>query len=101
MAALDPACEKQTTCRIHNELAIAKDSWAKTPAGWTGDLSTYRGELINQIVGQWLGFEHPSCSALSTQAVVLSAPSLQIGGCSPKWYAVPAELQDTKVLPGF
>lgn len=101
LAALDPACEHQTTCRIHNDLAIATDSWSKTPSSWVGDTTTYRTELINHVVGQWLGFEHPSCSAAATQAPVLSTPSLSIGGCSPKWYAVPAELQDTKVLPGF
>ncbi len=101
MAALDPACEHQTTCRIHNDLAIAKDSWAKAPAARVGDAKTYHVELINHVVGQWLGFEHPSCSTKTAQVQAISAPSIQIAGCSPKWYAVPAELQDTKVLPGF
>ncbi len=101
MAALDPACEHQSTCRIHNDLAIAIDNWAKAPSSWAGDTTSYRTELINHVVGQWLGFEHPTCSVAATQATVLSTPSLLIGGCSPKWYPVPAELQDTKVLPGF
>ncbi len=101
LAALNSACEHQTTCRIHNDLAIATDSWSKAPSIWVGDTTVYRSELINHVVGQWLGFEHPSCSAAATLASVLTTPSLTIGGCSPKWYAVPAELQDTKVMPGF
>jgi hypothetical protein len=101
MTALDPACEHQSTCRIHNDLALSVESWAKAPSSWLGDTNSYRTELINHIVGQWLGFGHPTCSVAATQAPVLSTPSLLVGGCSPKWYPVPAELQDTKVLPGF
>lgn len=98
---LDPACEKQTTCRIHNDLMIGKEAWAKAPAAWSGDISSYRTELVNHVVGQWLGFDHPSCSALAAETPLLSAPSVIIPGCSPKWYAVPAEMQDAKVLAGF
>ncbi len=101
LKALDPACEKQTSCRIHNDLAIAEASWAKAPTGWVGDLSSYRTELVNHVVGQWLGFDHPGCSVVATQTPVLSTPSVMIPGCSPKWYAVPDELQDAKVLAGF
>jgi hypothetical protein len=99
--ALDPECEKQTTCRIHNDLAIAIDSWKAVPAGWTSGIAAYRSELVNHVVGQWLGFDHPNCSAIAAQTPVLSAPSVTIAGCSPKWYAVPFELQDAKVLAGF
>ena len=98
---LDPACEHQTTCRIHNDLAISSDSWAVAPSGWVGTVDSYRTELVNHVVGQWLGFDHPNCSALASQTPVLSAPSVTIPGCSPKWYAVPPELQDAKVLAGF
>jgi len=99
--ALDPACGKQTTCRIHNDLAIAGDSWAAAPTSWSGTLASYRSELVNQVVGQWLGFDHPSCKALTTQTPVLSEPTVTVSGCSPNWYAVPVELQDSKVLAGF
>ena len=101
MAALDPACEKQTTCRLHNDLYIATGSWAKAPTGWVGDVNSYRSELINHVVGQWLGFSHPSCTAEAAQEPVLTTTSVTIPGCSPKWYPVPPELQDTKILPGF
>ena len=99
--ALDPACGKQTTCRIHNDLAIAGDSWAAAPTSWSGTLASYRSELVNQVVGQWLGFDHPSCKALTTQTPVLSEPTVTVPGCSANWYAVPVELQDSKVLAGF
>lgn len=101
MSSFDPECEKHTSCRIHNDMAISADAWAKPPSGWVGDTSTYHTELINQVFGQWLGFDHPSCSLVATQSPVLSTPSVIIPGCSPKWYAVPAEMQDTKVLAGF
>ena len=101
LRVLDPDCATQTACRIHNDLAISEASWRAAPSGWAGDINTYRSELINHVVGQWLGFDHPACSAVATKTPVLSMPSVIIAGCSPKWYAVPAELQDTKVLGGF
>jgi hypothetical protein len=101
MRALDPACAVQTACRIHNDLAIASTSWSKTPLGWVGNLSSYRTELVNHVVGQWLGFDHPACNAVATKTPVLTEPSVTIAGCSAQWYAVPPELQDTKVLGGF
>ena len=101
LAALDPACTHQTSCRIHNDLAIASGSWANRPTAGTGDVTSYRLDLINHVVGQWLGFDHPGCGAGAIQASPLTAPTVTLGGCSPKWYAVPAELQDTKVLPGL
>jgi hypothetical protein len=102
MNELDPACSSHTSCRIHNDLAIAATSWAKAPENWTGGLSSYRVEMVNHVLGQWLGFDHAGCTASQAQTPVLSAPSVTLpSGCSPKWYAVPAELQDTKVLAGF
>ena len=102
MAALDPACSKQSTCRIHNNLSISDSSWANPPAGWVQSLDSYRAELINHVLGQWLGFDHPGCSSIAGHSPVLTAPSITFNaGCSPKWYVVPAELQDTKVLAGF
>jgi hypothetical protein len=101
MKALDPACERQTSCRIHNDLAISEASWAVAPAGWDGGLASYRAELVNHVVGQWLGFTHPACTAVAEQTPTLESPAVVIPGCSAKWYAVPVELQDTKVLGGF
>jgi Putative peptidoglycan binding domain/Protein of unknown function (DUF3152) len=98
MRAFDPACESQSSCRIHNELALLDTGWTKIPSGWSSDLTAYRAELINHVVGQWLGFEHPGCGEAASP---LTEPSVVLTGCSPRWYAVPAELQDTKVLAGF
>jgi hypothetical protein len=101
LSSLDFACQKQTTCRIHDDLAISSDSWSTPPAGWVSGISTYRGELINQVFGQWLGFDHPSCNKAKLQSAVLATPTINVPGCSPIWYPVPAEVQDTKVLAGF
>jgi hypothetical protein len=101
LTALDPACARQTSCRIHNELAINTQNWTALPKGWSGNLVSYQRELLNHVVGEWLGFDHPACSDPAASSPVLSAPSVVIPGCSPNWYAVPPELQDTKVLPGL
>lgn len=101
LSQLDPACGKQDSCRIHNDLGISEAVWNQPPASWTGDVHGYQVELINHVIGQWLGFEHPGCTAGTDQKPLLSAPSVVIPGCSPNWYAVPPEVQDTKVLPGL
>jgi hypothetical protein len=101
LSQLDPACGKQSSCRIHNDLAINAANWAAAPATWTADIAAYRAELVNQVTGQWLGFDHASCTGGATVAEVLSTPSVRVLGCSMHWYPVPAELQDTKVLSGF
>lgn len=100
MAALDPACGTQSSCRIHNELAINAQQWAAPPASWKTGAAAYRAELVGQVVGQWLGFDHASCQAPATAAPIAQA-TINVPGCSPQWHPVPAEMQDTKVLSGF
>lgn len=102
LAALDPACAIQNSCRIHNDIAINSLSWVSPTAVFTGKIPAYQTELVNHAVGQWLGFTHTACStSAGAQTPLLSVPSITLSGCSPNWYAVPLELQDTKVLPGL
>ena len=101
LEALNPACSKQNSCRIHNDIAINSLFWDNLPALYHGSKSAYQVELISHVVGQWLGFDHPVCNQLALSTPALSAPSVTLPGCSPKWYAVPLELQDTKVLAGL
>jgi len=101
MAALDPACARQTTCNVGNQIEINASSWATAPAGWSGGLAAYDNELINHETGHWLGFTHASCTGQGSPAPILQAPTLVLGGCSPNWYEVAANVAGTKVLPGF
>lgn len=100
MAGFAPACAKQSTCQVGNNVVINASNWAKAPADWKGSLEEYRAELINHEIGHWLGFDHAKCSATSPVAP-LAQPTLIVSGCSPQWHAIPAELQGRKVLPGF
>ncbi|GAC1601589.1 MAG: hypothetical protein NVS3B29_03480 [Candidatus Saccharimonadales bacterium] len=61
LSRLDYACTGQSTCRIHNDLAINAVNWATPPSWWKTNLTSYRQELIDHLVGQWLGFDHASC----------------------------------------
>ena len=98
---LNPVCSQQNSCRIHNDLAINPLFWDSLPALYPGIKSAYQVELISHVVGQWLGFDHPVCNQLALSTPTLSSSSVTLPGCSPKWYAVPPELQDTKVLAGL
>jgi hypothetical protein len=93
MSALGPACQGQATCLVGGTLAVSEQALQGAPATWKGDAASYQTQLINHVVGHWLGFEHASCTAKSA-APVLSTPTVTLGGCSPNWYGVPAELQD-------
>jgi hypothetical protein len=100
MAKLDAKCADQTTCQSGSVAAISTATWTAAPAAWAGTLEAYRGELINHEVGHWLGFDHTSCLS-QVKAPVSQEPAVTVAGCSPNWYAVPVELQGTKILAGF
>lgn len=100
MKDIEPGCAGRTTCQTGNELLINGESWQVVPDSWKSGLEAYRAEMINHEIGHWLGFDHASCSR-QTAAPVLSAPALMVSGCSPNWYAVPTEVQGTKLLSAF
>jgi hypothetical protein len=97
MAAAAPTCGGEVSCLSGSRLIFNANNWETLPGGWTGSLDSYRRELVNHETGHWLSFDHASCSGDAKNAPLLSAPSVVIPGCSPNWYAVPAEVQDTKV----
>jgi hypothetical protein len=101
MSRVDENCKGQSTCQVGNTIALSVSAWGTAPATWQGGLDGYRGEMINHEIGHWLGFEHSSCKATPGTEPILQSPTVVIGGCSPRWYALPAETQGTKVLPGF
>jgi hypothetical protein len=99
MKAVDPACSGQSTCQAGAVVAVNADRWAVAPAGWVGTLDSYREELLRHEVGHWLGFDHASCTLPAPP--ISQVTIVTMAGCSPNWYAIPAETQGTKVLPGF
>jgi hypothetical protein len=102
LGSLSSRCSSQTTCQVGNILAINANDWLTVPTGWTEGLAAYRQELINHTVGQWLGFNHASCLAVSeTPMPILEAPTVVLDGCSPNWFQLPQGLAGAAVLQGF
>jgi hypothetical protein len=100
MKDLAQACTGQSTCMAGSVLSLSKDSWQMPPKDWAGGAVSYHSELINHLVGQWLGFQHARCGT-GAAAQILEAATVTIPGCSPNWYEIPADVQGTKPLPGF
>lgn len=101
MSDYSPACSGQSTCRTGNDVVINAAAWTTPPTSWIAGADAYRSELVNHEVGHWLGFDHASCASGAAAPTPLSQVTLNLGGCSPKWYAIPAEVQGLKILPGF
>ena len=101
MTGMDPGCTGQTTCSTYNEIGISEAYWQTPPKSWTEGLAAYRAGLINQEVGHWLGFTHAGCTDGAASQQILTQPTVVLDGCSPNWNEIPAESQNTKVLPGF
>jgi hypothetical protein len=102
LESVGTACGTQTTCQVGNTLAINVDDWMRAPVGWSDGLTAYRQELINHVVGQWLGFNHASCLAgPKTPMPILEAPTVVLDGCSPDWFQLPQGGAEEKILQGF
>lgn len=101
LRALNELCKDQATCRVGAQAAIDVDRWQAKTDTWKGTLAAYRSELINQGIGQWLGFDHPGCLPDSVKPT-LTTQRLDIGtGCSAVWYVNNRADDETSVLPGF
>jgi hypothetical protein len=101
MTALNPGCAVQTSCVYYNTLVISESAWQKSAKSWTGSLTTYRAGLVDQVVGQWLGFSHTSCQDGKANQQILQQPTVTIDSCSPDWNEIPVGDQNTKILAGF
>jgi Protein of unknown function (DUF3152) len=101
MTGMDPGCKDHTTCSTYNEIGISESAWQTAPKSWTQGLVAYRTGLINQEVGHWLGFTHAACTDGAASQQILTQPTVVLDGCSPNWNEIPAESQNTKILPGF
>ena len=100
MSQLDARCGGQSSCRVGNQLEVNLSDWSQVPSKWTAGLASYRGELVGNEVGHWLGFEHSACLSSSSPTSVLQTPALVLDGCSPNWYPI-AQADSNKVLSGF
>ena len=98
MASLDATCKGVASCMVGSDLYLSDSVWTQPPAAWKGTTLAYQTDLVNHVVGHWMGFEHVSCTAPDGNKPVLSQPTLTLGGCSPQWYEIPNEAQGTKPL---
>jgi hypothetical protein len=100
MGLLDQRCDRQSTCRLGDQIEINLANWQRPPLAWKSGTAAYRAELVNQEVGHWLGFDHAGCLGSTSSTSLLQAPTLVLDGCSPNWFAMTPDRSE-KVLPGF
>jgi hypothetical protein len=73
---------------------------------WTGDLPTYRQELVDHEVGHLLGLHHRRCPAAGRTAPVMSQQSTELRGCLPNPWPLADEVaragrHDLPLAPGY
>jgi hypothetical protein len=94
------------SCQIGPLVAITADRWRTATPEWTGDLATYRQELVNHEVGHLLGLHHRKCPAPGQPAPVMAQQSTNLDGCRPNPWPVPAEVEraarhDLRLAPPY
>lgn len=70
VAAADPHCRTDASCRVGDEVWLNADRWRAPPSGWDGTVGEYRRHLVNHLVGHWLGVDHAGCAAATDPVMV-------------------------------
>lgn len=76
---ISAGCEGKRTCEVSGLLVLGAADWAKPPTAWAGGEDGYRSEVVNHVLGHWLGFDHAPCLDAAAEPV-LQAPTLVLGG---------------------
>ena len=76
---------RKYSCQIGPLVVINADRWRTATSQWTGDLATYKQELINHEFGHLLGQHHPpvQCPHPGQPAPTMAQQSTELGGCLP------------------
>lgn len=101
LGAVAQGCVAKLSCVVPGELAVNAASWADPPVVWKAGLAAYRTEVVNHVLGQWLGFDHGSCVSGGVLSSESERPAVVLGGCAPNWYVVPAAVLETRAWPSF
>ena len=94
------------SCQLGPLVAITADRWRAATPEWTGDLATYRQELVNHEVGHLLGLHHRKCPAQGQPAPVMAQQSTNLDGCRPNPWPLPVEIEraarhDLRLAPPY
>jgi len=99
---------RRYSCQIGPLVVINADRWRTATPQWTGDLATYRQELVNHEVGHLLGQHHPAnqCPVPGRPAAVMSQQSTELRRCVPNpwpldWEIERAARHDLPLAPPF
>lgn len=103
VAAADPACSADFSCRVGDTIWINVVRWDEGSSTFEqagASLSGYRRMVVNHEVGHWLGFGHAECQAPGARAPVMQQQSKDLQGCAPHSWPLKAERQALGEGPG-
>jgi hypothetical protein len=81
IAAADPECGPEWSCRVDDEVLINDVRWRTATPSWTRSLREYQRYVINHEVGHWLGLGHVACPSEGAIASVMQQQSIALDGC--------------------
>ena len=90
VAAADPSCEVEWSCRVGDDVLINEDRWRLGSLGYLRPIWEYRAYLVNHEVGHWLGLGHTMCA--SGPAPVMVQQSKGTGECTTTVWPLEDEL---------
>jgi len=94
------------SCQLGPLVALTADRWRVGTPEWTGDLPTYRQELVQHEVGHLLGLHHRVCPGRGRPAPVMAQQSTELNGCLPNPWPLPEEVafagrHERPLAPGY
>ena len=94
VAAADPICDKEWSCRVGNNVYVNVDRWNHGTTAWSSKpLAEYRQYIFNHEVGHWLGLGHSTCPGTGAAAPVMMQQSIALNGCVVNLWPLPSEKQ--------
>lgn len=98
IAAADPECGAEWSCRVDDEVLVNDVRWRTATPSWTRSLREYQRYVINHEVGHWLGLGHVDCAAEGAIASVMQQQSIALDGCRAN--AWPTDTDRREVIAG-
>ena len=85
---------RKYSCQIGPLVVLNADRWRTATPEWTGDVATFKQELINHEFGHLLGQHHPpvQCPHPGQPAPTMAQQSTELHGCLPNPWPLPDEI---------